>query len=56
MFSELGPRQRLDRRQTAFGNLFGLDLVNINVYAKCYQNNSTVQELWPVSSFDNPLG
>ena len=36
---------KLDRRQIAFGNLFGLDLVNINVYAKFYQTISTVQEL-----------
>ena len=50
-FSDLEPRQSLDRRQIAFGNLFGLDLVNINVYSKFYQNISTVQELWPVSLF-----
>ena len=47
-FSEFGHRQRLDRRQFAFGSLFGLDLVNINVYANFYQNISTVQEIGPV--------
>ena len=38
LFSEFRPRQSLDRWQIAFGNLFRLDLVNINVYAKFYRN------------------
>ena len=48
-FSEFGPRQILDRWQIAFDNLFGLELTSINVFAKCYQNITTVQELGPVS-------
>ena len=51
LFSEFGPRQSRERRQIAFDNLFGLDRVKINVYAKFYQNISTVQESGPVSLF-----
>ena len=36
-FPEFGDQQSLGRSQIAFGNLFGLYLVNINVYAKFYQ-------------------
>ena len=49
IFSDFGTRHGLDRRQIAFGNLFGLDLVSANVYANFYQHIRTVQELGPVS-------
>ena len=50
-FSEFGPRQSLDCLQIAFGNLVGLDFVNINVYEKFDRTNSMVQKLGPVSFF-----
>ena len=51
MFSEFGTRQDLNRREFAFGHIFGLDFVSNNVYAQYYQNIRTVQELGPVSFF-----
>ena len=50
-FSDFGPRQRLDRWRMVFGKLFWLHLVNINIYAKFYQNIRTVQEFGSVSCF-----
>ena len=50
-FLEFGGRQSLDRLQIAFGYLFGLDLLNINLYAKFYQTISMIQKLGPVSFF-----
>ena len=49
LFPEFGTRQGLDRWQIAFGNHVGLDLVNINVFAKFYQTIRSVQESGPVS-------
>ena len=37
-FSEFGARQGLDRPKNVISQSLGLDLVNINVYAKVYQN------------------
>ena len=50
-FPEFGPPQSLDHLQIAFGNLFVLYVVTINVYAKLFQIISMVQTLGLVSFF-----
>ena len=52
-FSDVSSRQRLGRWQMAFCQSLGLDLVNINAYAKLHKIFHSVQEIGTVLFFQN---
>ena len=51
LFSEFGARQDLDRWKNVISQSLGLDLVNINVYAKVYQNIPLSSRDWAIFTF-----